>query len=78
MRLQNPVQLRHLKRLPVKLEAPGRRASDDAAGMSAWDMMGEAPWKPSQRKLSQRSGPGDRLRDELLLPRNHTAHPPST
>ena len=43
MRLQNPVQLRHLKRLPVKLEAPGRRASDDAAGMSAWDMMGEAP-----------------------------------
>lgn len=50
MHLQSPVQLHHLKRLPVKLEAPGCRASDDAAGRSAWDMMGEAPWKPSTEK----------------------------
>ena len=50
MRLQSPVQLHHLKCLPVKLEAPGCRASDDAAGRSAWDMMGEAPWKPSTEK----------------------------
>lgn len=62
--IQSLVHLHHLKRRPVKLEAPGRRASDDAAGMSAWDMLGEAPWKPCTENVSQRSGPGDRLRDQ--------------
>ena len=35
---------------PPSSQAPGRRASDDAAGMSAWDMLGEAPWKPRTEK----------------------------